>query len=63
VTKEKIEAWIDGKQEVDIETKDRRISVRIEVEPSRPLGICSWNTKAALRNIRVRPLKAVATTK
>jgi hypothetical protein len=57
VTKEKIEAWIDGKQEVDIETKDRRISVRIEVEASRPLGICSWNTKAALRNIRVRPLK------
>lgn len=58
VTKEKIEAWIDGKQEVDVETKDRRISVRIEVESSRPLGICSWNTKAALRNIRVRPLKA-----
>lgn len=60
VTKEKIEAWIDGKQEVDVETKDRKISVRIEVDASRPLGICSWNTKAALRNIKVRPLKAEA---
>jgi hypothetical protein len=39
-----------------VDTTDRKISIRIEVEPSRPLGIASWSTKAALRNIRIRKL-------
>ena len=38
VSQDKIETWIDDKQMVDLKTKDRRISIRIEVEPSRPLG-------------------------
>ncbi len=54
VTKEKIEAWLDDERVVDLETKDHRISIRSEVESSRPLGIASWRTTAALRNIRIR---------
>ncbi len=57
VTKEKIEAWLDGKQMADVETKDRRISIRPEVELSRPLGVCCYSTTAALRDIKVRRLK------
>ena len=54
VTKTKIEAWVDDQQLVNLETTDRRISVRWEVEPCIPLGIATWNTGSAIRNIRLR---------
>ncbi|HEV3137232.1 MAG TPA: DUF1080 domain-containing protein [Pirellulales bacterium] len=56
VSKDKIEAWLDKKQMVDLPTKDRRISIRPEVELSRPLGISTYATTAALRDIKVRRL-------
>lgn len=56
VTPEKIESWLDDKQIIDLPLKHRQISVRIEVEPSQPLGIASWRTKAAIRQIRLRRL-------
>ena len=58
VTPEKIVTWIDKKQMVDLDLKDRRLSIRLEVELSRPLGIATYNTSAALREIKVQPLKA-----
>lgn len=56
VTKDKITCWIDDKQLVDQSIKGRKLSIRPEVEVSRPLGICSWRTTAALRNIKYRTL-------
>jgi hypothetical protein len=56
VTETNLQCWIDADKVVDVETKDRRISIRTEVEASRPLGIASWSTTAALRNIRLRKL-------
>jgi hypothetical protein len=56
VTKDKVEAWLDAEQMVDLELKDKRISIRPEVELSRPLGISCFSTTAALRDIKVRPL-------
>jgi Domain of Unknown Function (DUF1080) len=56
VTPEKIESWLDDKQIIDLPLKNRQISVRIEVEPSQPLGIASWRTKAGIREIRLRRL-------
>ncbi len=56
VTKDKIEAWIDQKQMVDVETDGVRISIRPEVELSRPLGIACYSTTAALRDIRIQRL-------
>lgn len=56
VTQDKIEAWLDGKQMADVETKDRKISIRPEVELSRPLGVSCFSTTAALRNIKIEPL-------
>ena len=52
----KIQAWIDDDKVIDAETADRRISIRLEVEESRPLGFASWSTTAALRNIHLRKL-------
>ncbi len=58
VTKERSQAWIDDKQAVDADTKDRKLSIRLEVERSKPLGIASWCTTAALRDIKYRRLSA-----
>ncbi len=68
VTKEKIECWIDDEKTVDLAyvtweddngkkvKKERKISIRIECDLCRPLGISAWCTTGALRNIRIRPL-------
>ena len=56
VSENKIEAWIDQKKLVDVGTQGKRISIRSEVEKSKPLGICSFSTTAALKNIRLRKL-------
>jgi hypothetical protein len=53
VTKDKIEAWIDQKRMVDVDTDGMRISIRPEVELSRPLGIACYATTAALRDIKI----------
>jgi len=50
----KIEAWIDDEKLVDFETSGHKLSIRPEVYLSRPFGICSWVTTAALRNIRLK---------
>jgi hypothetical protein len=51
-----IQAWINDEKLVDVNTTDKRLSIRIEVEPSVPLGIATWSTTGAIRNIRVRRL-------
>lgn len=77
VTEQKIECWIDKEKMVDLrymhwETEDgkkvkkeRKISIRFECDLCRPLGISSWCTTGAVRDIRIRSLtpdevKAVA---
>lgn len=52
----KIQGWIDNEEVFDVETEDRRFSIRLEVEPSRPLGIATWNTAAAIRDIQLKRL-------
>lgn len=56
VTSTKIEAWIDDKQVVDQVITGRKINTRPEVDLSKPFGIASWQTQAALKNIEVRKL-------
>lgn len=53
VTGTRIEVWIDEEKVVDLESKGRRISIRPEVNLSKPLGIASWNTTAGVRKIRL----------
>lgn len=57
VTPAKIEAWIDDEQMLDVETKDKKIEMRLgDIELSKPCGIATFRTQAALRGIRLRPL-------
>lgn len=58
VTDERLQAWIEDEQMVDVALAGRKLSIRPEVERSKPLGICSWCTTAALRNIEWRPVAA-----
>ena len=54
VTPGRIEAWLDDKQIVNQDIKGKQIYTRIEVELSQPLGIASYRTKSAVRDIRLR---------
>ena len=54
VTEGSMQAWIDGKRVVNADVRDRKVGVRMEVDASRPLGIATWHTKGALRNIKMR---------
>jgi hypothetical protein len=58
ISRKRIEAWIDAKKLVDVDTDGRKISVRIECLPCRPFGIATWDTTGAVRDIRVRRLTA-----
>lgn len=55
VTEHKIEAWIEQKKVVNLTSIGRRISQRFgDIEMSKPLGIASWMTSAAVREIQIR---------
>ncbi len=56
VTKDRISAWIDDQQFVDQPLADRKISIRSEVEASKPLGIATWRTTGAVRKVEWRKL-------
>jgi hypothetical protein len=56
VTPAKIEAWIDKDKLVDLPTQDRSFSIRIEMELSKPLGIATWSTTGAVKNIWLRKI-------
>ncbi len=56
VQKNRIRVWLDGEPLIDQDIAGRRISIRIEVEPSVPFGFATYETTAALRNIRIRRL-------
>ncbi len=49
-----IEAWIDDRQVVNLPTAGHKFSLRAETRVSRPLGICTFETAAAFRNIVIR---------
>lgn len=57
VTSTKIEAWLDDEKIVDIETTGRKIDIRPEVDLAQPLGISTWQTAGAVRNIRLKKLE------
>lgn len=57
VADQRIQAWIDGKPVVDVSLADHQVSVRWEVEPSRPFGIATYETRAGFTRVRYRALR------
>ncbi len=57
VTRRKIEAWLDEKSIVDQEITGKKLGLRAgEISLSVPIGICTYQTSAAYRAIRLRRL-------
>jgi hypothetical protein len=57
VLPDRLQAWVDAEKIVDVVTTGKKISTRVEVDASKPLGISSFQTTAALRKIRIRTLQ------
>ena len=57
VTPNHLSAWVDDKQVVDIDIKDRKVSLRAgPMEAYAPLSLTTYNTMAAIRNVVLRKL-------
>jgi hypothetical protein len=55
VTASRLEAWIGKEKFVNVDTTDKRISLRAgDIESSKPFGIACYQTTAALREIKLR---------
>jgi hypothetical protein len=58
VTDKKLRVFVDDKVQVDLDLQDKKLSTRNEVDLSKPLGIATYNTKAAIRAVKLRELSA-----
>ena len=57
VEPKKIQAWIDDEQFVNLDTVGKSLALRPgETELSKPLGIATWNTASAIRNVQLKAL-------
>jgi hypothetical protein len=66
VTGEMIRCWINDKEIVAVNHKDRQVGTRIETRANEPLGFATWETAGAVRSIeiqRLTPLEIAATNK
>jgi hypothetical protein len=58
VTEKKIQAWIDDHKVIDVDVTEKRVSLRPgDIELSKPFGVASWNTVAAIREVKMRTVK------
>ena len=57
VTADKIEAWLDQNQIVNLVTEDRHLGMRRgDIEKCMPLGLATWKTTGEIRNLSLRKL-------
>lgn len=57
VAAERLQAWIDDDQVVDVETDDQRLSLREgPIEACAPFGLATWLTSAEVRGVKWRNL-------
>jgi hypothetical protein len=56
VTPERIQVWVDRQELIDLDPRGKRFEIWWEQEPVRPLGIATWNTTAAIRNLKMEKL-------
>jgi len=57
-TGEKIQAWLNKDEEpfLDLDTTDKQISTRSDIDDAKPLGLTTYQTAAAYKNITLRKL-------
>jgi hypothetical protein len=56
-TANRIQGWIgEGEPILDVDTTDKQISTRADIDLAKPLGLSSYQTSAAYKNIKLRKL-------
>jgi hypothetical protein len=58
IAEHRIQAWLDKEQIADVDTTDKRLSIRLEVSRSKPFGIATWQTEGGIKSIKIRELTA-----
>ncbi len=59
VTPGKVEAWIDDEKLIDLKTGGHKLALRNgEIDGSLPFGIATYQTSAAIRDVRMRKIAA-----
>ena len=56
VLPERLVAWVDDDKIIDVNTKGKKISLRTDIDASKPLGLSSFQTTAAIKDIKIRKL-------
>lgn len=57
VEPERIQVWVNNENIIDVDTKDKKIGVRPgPIEEYLPLSLTTYQTTAAIKNIKVTPL-------
>ena len=58
VRKDRLKAWVDKKELVDVDTKGRKLGLRFgDIERCVPLGLATYQTTSEVRNFRWRKLE------
>lgn len=63
VTQSAVQAWIDDEQVIDLDSSDKEFNVWLQQGPMKPLGIATWDTAAAIKDLRLKPIDVGETTK
>jgi len=64
VTPDKLEAWIDDEKMADVDIKDKKVNMRPgEIELSEPIGLATFITQSAYRDIKMRKLEPASAKK
>jgi hypothetical protein len=56
ILENRLMAWVDKQNIIDADTAGRKISLRAEVEISKPFGLATFQTTGAFKNIQIRNL-------
>lgn len=56
VTNHAVQAWLDDERIINVPTEGKRFSLRIEVDGNKPLGMSTFMTVGAYRQIEIREL-------
>ena len=54
VTAKKLETWVDDDKIIDLDTTGKKLSLRSDIEESKPLGFASFATTSGLKDIRMK---------
>ncbi len=56
VVPNRIQAWLSDESLVDVDITDHKIDIRLEMDACQPLGIATWVTTGAIKNIHLKKL-------